>query len=376
VQQQAFESLKKALSSNEVLAPYDASQETVLTADASSYGLGAVLRQMQPDRSLRPIAYVSRALTETEQRYAQIEKEALAATWACEQFQSYLLGTSFRVETDHKSLVPLLSSKALDEVPIRVQRFRLRLMRFSFTISHVPGRNLNTADTLSRAPVSEMDGREEVFRHEVNAYVNVIVANLPATKERLRVIREQQDKDPVCCKLKTYCQQGNIDWKGPLKPYFPVRMELAIAEGLLLRGNRLVIPSSLQSDILEKLHSGHQGMTKCRHRAKDSVWWPGIRRDIDELVSKCSTCCKHRVQHPEPLMPSPLPMRPWQKVGTDLFEWNKVDDLVVVEYYSRFIEIAKLTSTTATSVISHLKSIFSRHGIPETVVSDNGPQYS
>jgi len=179
-------------------------------------------------------------------------------------------------------------------------------MRFSFTISHVPGRDLNTADTLSRAPVSEMDEREEVFRHEVN-YVNAIVANLPATEEQLQVIREQQDKDPVCCKLKTYCQQGSIDWKGPLKPYFPVRMELAIAEGLLLRGNRLFIPLSLQSDILEKLHSGHQGMTKCRQRAKDSVWWPGIRRDIDELVSKCSTCCKHRVQHLEPLMPSPLP---------------------------------------------------------------------
>ena len=112
-----------SLSSSEVLALYNTSHETVLSADASSYGLGAVLRQKQPDGSLRPIAYALRALTETEQRYAQIEKEALAVTWACEKFQEYLLGTSFKVETDHKPLVPLLSSKALNMVPVRVQRF-------------------------------------------------------------------------------------------------------------------------------------------------------------------------------------------------------------------------------------------------------------
>ena len=75
-------------------------------------------------------------------------------------------------------------------------------------------------------------------------------------------------------------------------------------------------------------------------------------------------------------MPSPLPSRPWEKIGTDLFEWKKVDYLLVVDYYSRYIEIAKLTSTSANSVIAHLKSIFSRHGIPETVMSDNIPQYS
>ena len=108
-----FESLQMSLSSSEVLALYDTSHETVLSADASLYGLGAVLRQKQPDGSLRPIAYVSRALT---------EKEALAVTWACEKFQEYLLGTSFKVDTDHKlPLVPLLSSKALDMVPVRVQ---------------------------------------------------------------------------------------------------------------------------------------------------------------------------------------------------------------------------------------------------------------
>ena len=263
-QQIAFESLKKSLSSSEVLALYDASQETVLSANASSYGLGAVLRQRQPDGNLRQITYASRALTETEQRYAQIEEEALATTWECEKFQEYLLGTSFRVETDHKSLVPLLSSKALDMVPVQVQRFRLRFMRFSFTIVHVSGKELNTADTLSRASVSEGDSREEIFRHEVKAYVNAIVRNLPATEERLQLIRDEQNKDPVCRKLREYCEKGKIDWNGTVKQYFQVRNELMIVENLLMRANRVVIPPSLQADILERLHTGHQGMTKCR----------------------------------------------------------------------------------------------------------------
>ena len=126
-QQQAFDRLKKEFSSEKVLALYNVEYEMILSADASSYGLRALLRQQQPDGTLRSIAYVLRALTETEQRYAQNEKEALAVTWACERKQGYLIGTRFKAETDHKPLVPLLSSKALDSVPVRVQRFRLRL---------------------------------------------------------------------------------------------------------------------------------------------------------------------------------------------------------------------------------------------------------
>ena len=121
--QEAFGRLKTALSSSEVLALYDARNHAMLSADASLYGLGAVLRQTQPDGSLCPIAYVSRALTETEQRYAQIEKEALAVTWACERFQGYLLGKKFKAEMDHKPLVLLLSTKPLDSGSVGVQPF-------------------------------------------------------------------------------------------------------------------------------------------------------------------------------------------------------------------------------------------------------------
>ena len=128
-----------------------------------------------------------------------------------------------------------------------------------------------------------------------------------------------------------------------------------------MRGNRVVIPTTLRADVLERLHTGHQGMTKCRQRAKQSVWWPGIGKAMDDKVSNCTICCKYQQQHPKPLMPSPLPSRPWEKIRTDMFEWKKVDYLLVVDYYSRYniIKITKLTSTSATSIITHLKSIFS-----------------
>ena len=113
------------LASPETLALYSPERETVVSADYSSYGLGAVFLQRQENGKLQPVAYSSRSLTETEQRYAQIEKEALAITWSLEHWSDLLIGTSFRVETDHKPLVPLFSSKLTDELPIRIQRFRM-----------------------------------------------------------------------------------------------------------------------------------------------------------------------------------------------------------------------------------------------------------
>ena len=127
------------------MALFESGRETIVSSDASSYGLGAVLKQRQPSGETRPIAYMSCSLTETEQRYAQLKKEALALTWACERLSNYLVGTKFMIETDHKPLVPMLSTKRL-ELPVRIQRFRMRMMRFQFSITHVPGKALTTAD--------------------------------------------------------------------------------------------------------------------------------------------------------------------------------------------------------------------------------------
>ena len=125
-----------------------------------------------------------------------------------------------------------------------------------------------------------------------------------------------------------------------------------------------------------KLHSGHQGTTKCYERARQPVWWPGIRSDLEDVIRKCIICSKHRTQHAELLLPSAFPDHHWQKVASDLFEWKRTNYLLIVDYYSRYIEIAKLSSTTSNDIINHLKSVFARHGIPQTFMSDNGPQYS
>ena len=122
-----------------ILAFYDPNAEILISADASSYGLGAVLLQKM-GHDWKPVSYASRSLLEAETHYAQIEKEALAITWACEKFLDYVLGRRFAIETDHKPLVPLLSTKLFDNLPPRVLRFRLRLMRFDFSIHHVPGK--------------------------------------------------------------------------------------------------------------------------------------------------------------------------------------------------------------------------------------------
>jgi transposase InsO family protein len=132
----------------------------------------------------------------------------------------------------------------------------------------------------------------------------------------------------------------------------------------------------MRNDVLVKLHEGHQGVVKCRERAQQSVWWPGLSQQLNEVVLNCRACCQERQNHREPLTPTPYPGRPWQKCGADLFVLESKTNLLVVDYASRYVEIALLSHTTSKDVITHFKSIFARHGICETLVTDNGPQFS
>ena len=298
-QQRAFNKTKELLTLSPILTLFDPNHETAVSADASSFGLGAVLIQKNPKGEYKPVAYISRSLTPTEQRYAQIEKEALAFTWACERLSDYLIGLPFHIWTDHKPLVPLFSTKELEQIPIRVQRYRLRMMRFSYTISHVPGKQLIIADTLSRSPSQNSSDPDDLLHREADAFVQMVMQSLPATENRIKQIRECQQKDETCKLVSSYCLSSWPDKKSApssVKPYISLAAEFSVEDGLLMRGSRIVIPQSLQQEILTKIHTGHQGITKCRDRARQSVWWPGLSTQLAELVKNCETCCKEQHQ--------------------------------------------------------------------------------
>ena len=132
----------------------------------------------------------------------------------------------------------------------------------------------------------------------------------------------------------------------------------------------------MRLEVLDKIHNAHLGINKCRKRAKQAVWWPGLSKQIQDMAENCQTCLKHIVNRPEPLCPTPFPESPWQEVGIDFFQCQSLNYLIAVDYYSRFIEIAAMNrNKKGSEVVRCLKSMFSRHGIPERVRSDNGPPF-
>ena len=204
----------------------------------------------------KPVAYASHSMSDSERRYAQIEKEALTTIWSCEKFSAYILGRHFEIESDHKPLIPLLNSKALDNLPPRILRFRLRLARYQYTAKHIPGKFLVIADTLSRAPVpqSSEDECASELQHEVKAFVDSVTLNLPATEPHLKEYQQAQLDDPICSQVRKHCESS---WpkKRPVNedliPYWRVKASLSICNNLLLYNDRIVVPSALQEVTLQ-----------------------------------------------------------------------------------------------------------------------------
>ena len=379
-QERAFDKIKKVLTTAPTLAYFDPSKPVIVSADSSSYGLGAVLLQKHGNKE-HPVAFTSRTLTDSERRYAQIEKECLASVVACEKFAQYLVGLqSFELQTDHKPLVPLMNSKDLDKVPVRCQRLLMRMMRFNPKVVYVPGKDLAVADALSRAPMDKLSQSDKVLAEDVQLYVDSVETGY-LSQTSLAEIRRETAKD---LQLQAVIQHTLGGWPKysqevpeSLGKFHSIRNHLSVSDGLLLYDDRIYVPRVLQDTVLERIHDGHQGIVKCRERAKSAVFWIGISEAIKDKVDSCEFCQRHRKSQPhEPLKPSPLPDRPWEKVAMDLYDYHGVIYIIVVDYFSRFIETLRLFDTTSRGTIFRVKDVFARWGIPQTVVSDNGPQFS
>ena len=368
-QAEAFEQVKQLISTAPVLAFYDPNRKTVVSSDASSYGIGGVLLQEGDDKSFRPVAFCSRTLAQSEQNYAQIEKECLAAVWACEKFYRYLAGLHvFELRTDHKPLVPLINQQTLDRVPIRCQRLLMRLRRFNVIAVYIPGKDLVLlmlfADALSRSPLPFSTNGCDNLDDEVQVFLNAVESSRPGSEEKIQLIekttREDQELQEVTKLVLNGWPKCQTQVPENVRSFFPYCGELSYVDGKLIYRDQIVIPASMREEILQRIHDGHLGVTKCLERANSSVWWPGISKDIKERVSRCDFCQVNRPsQRREPLKPTPLPERPWQKVAVEALELDGKKYIVVVDYYSRYLEIAYVSDLTCRMVIAKLKNIFS-----------------
>ena len=372
IHEEAFNQMKNALTTTPVLQYYDLKKPVCIQCDASDSGLGAGLLQ-----DGLPVVYASRALTATERNYAQIEKELLAIVFACERFDQYVYGREkVSVQSDHKPLEAIFK-KPLVTAPKRLQRMMLRLQRYSLDVNYTRGSEMHIADTLSRAYIP---GEPSV--HAISIAKTDMTTGLSVSPKRLKELQAATADDGVLQKLIQVTvngwpsQKSNTDLD--LRAYYSVRHELTVQDGLLFKDCRIVVPIRLRKDIISSIHRSHQGIQGCIRIAKDTVYWPLMNQQIADYVSQCSICNTHRPdQCKEPMLPHDVPGRPWAKVGADLFELRGQHYLVLVDYYSNFFELMRLTSSTrAKCVIDAMRSQFARHGSPELLMSDNGPQFS
>lgn len=246
-------------------------------------------------------------------------------------------------------------------------------------MKYVKGAEVPIADALSRVSPQLASPEGEFPQLDIHQ----ITRNLPASPIKLQQIRNETAKDPTPSKLQEVIHEG---WpatreKCPeaLHNYWNFREELTIEDGLILKQERIVMPTTLRPDTLNTIHvpHGHLGQEKCLLRARSAVFWPSITKNVTNLVQNCATCQAHqrKQQKQQILQPEP-PCYPWQILSSDLFEFKGNQYLLISDKYSKFPIVRKLTGITSRAIINHLKSIFAEHGIPERLTTDNGPQYT
>ena len=272
------------------------------------------------------------------------------------------------IESDHKPLESI-SRKNLADMPAWLQCMMLCLQGYDFTIHYCPGKEMVIPDMLSwfslwpgsDLPLDIAIHHAHIIPNHKEAFQQAFVNN-PEMQALTDLIITGWPKD-----IK--------EIPHPLCPYWQHRETLTIKDSLVLQGEALVIPPAKRERVLHQLH---QGIMKSQLLVCGSFFWPGINKATEEVVCQCETCTQlHSQNAAVPLTTTPTPSCPWQMCATNIFMLEGVDYLVVGNFYSKMIFIRCLPpgQSNANKVVSLLKEMFSEHGIPEVLHSDNGLQY-
>jgi len=367
--QEAFLAAKKLLCEDSQLVHFDVKKPVKLFCDASAYGVGACLVHVMPNSEERPVAYASRTLTSAERKYAQVEREALAIIFGVRRFHQYLYGRKFTLVTDHRPLCKILGEK--EGIPplaaARMQRWALVLSAYQYQIQHTPGKQNHIADCLSRLPIPHVNCD--------SAHV-VVSDQLPVLASQ---IAKATERDSVLGTVLKAVQHGGWPAKRhkSFLPFFNRRNELSVVDGCLLWGSRVVIPKVFQSQLLSELHTNHLGMSRMKSVARSYIWWPQLNAEIEDVARNCTQCAVVSSAPPTaPAHPWLVPKGPWERVHVDHAQWNKTLLLVAVDAFSKWPEVFVVSSTSAGQTADKLRVMFATHGLPLTLVSDNGPPFS
>lgn len=371
----AFESMKKEICSENVLAHFDPNQTIMLATDACNTSVAGVLFHRYQDGSERPVAFISRALNSSERNYSTFEKEALAIIFSVTKLKQYLLGNKFTLQTDHKPLLTIFGENK--GIPVmaaaRIQRWALILSGFNYTIEYVKG-SMNSADNLSR--ISQFETNEPI---EESTYINY-VGFVNVTQIDYKLIAQYTRRDPILSKVLDSINNGNIYSleSDDFKPYKAKSSELSVESGCVMWGYRTIIPSKLQKEVLLALHSSHMGIVKTKALARSYVYWPKMDKDIEIMINSCEPC---QLLQASPEKSSLIPWTPttsaWKRIHIDFAgPINGFQLFIIIDSYSKWVEVFKTKDTTSSFVVNKLREVFCRFGIVDILVSDNGRQFT
>ena len=383
----AFNKLKTAIINATKLTHYVPGQQLILATDASRDGIGAVLSTRTAQGNEMPIAFASKTLNDAQKNYAQIELEALSIIYGIKKFHQYLYGNTFELITDHKPLTTLFNpTKGTSErTSTKLKRWSILLSEYNYKIVYRSTTHHANADALWRLPAGpdlEFDTAAETCSY-LDDEASEYLCRLPIDAAK---VATETLKDKILHQVRKYIDIGwpinNVN-KIPneLKPFLQCKDSFSIMSGVILYHSeesvRAVIPKTLQNEVLKLLHAGHWGISRTKQIARRYVYWPGLDKDLENLINSCSTCRENQAKPPQYFKPWPTAIEPWQRIHVDYAgPFHGSMWLIVVDSYSQYPYVAETNSTTAQSTIKLLTKIFVIEGLPQVMVTDNGPQFA